>query len=101
MNYEYFLAKRLIKRKGKNLSRPIIIIATLSITLGVAVMILSISILQGFKSEIKEKIVGFASHVQVLPYNLKLSESLDGISLSQKEKEGLLRIDNIKSISPF
>ncbi|MCK9320420.1 MAG: ABC transporter permease [Bacteroidales bacterium] len=101
MNYEYFLAKRLIKRKGKNLSRPIIIIATLSITLGVAVMILSISILQGFKSEIKEKIVGFASHVQVLPYNLKLSESLDGIYLSQKEKEELLRIDNVKSISPF
>lgn len=101
MNYEYFLAKRLIKRKGKNLSRPIIIIATLSITLGVAVMILSISILQGFKSEIKEKIVGFASHVQVLPYNLKLSESLDGISLSQKDKEELLRIDNVKSISPF
>ncbi|HBN06101.1 MAG TPA: ABC transporter permease [Bacteroidales bacterium] len=101
MNYEYFLAKRLIKRKGKNLSRPIIIIATLSITLGVAVMILSISILQGFKSEIKEKIVGFASHVQVLPYNLKQSESLDGISLSQKEKGELLSINNVKSISPF
>lgn len=101
MNYEYFLAKRLIKRKGKNLSRPIIIIATLSITLGVAVMILSISILQGFKSEIKEKIVGFASHVQVLPYNLKPAENLEGISIPENIKQNILRIDNVKSINPF
>jgi lipoprotein-releasing system permease protein len=101
MNYEYFLAKRLTKRKGKNLSRPIIIIATLSITLGVAVMILSISILQGFKSEVKEKITGFASHVQIVPYNLKLTENSEGISLSKEEEKRILSIQNVKSISPY
>ncbi len=101
MKYEYFIAKRLIKRKEKKLSRPIIIIATLSITLGVAVMILSISILQGFKTEIKEKIVGFASHIQIVPYDLRLTENLEGVTLTENEKENILRIQNVKSISPF
>ena len=101
MNYEYFIAKRLTKRRGKTFSRPIIIIATLSITLGIAVMILSISILQGFKSEIKEKIIGFGSHVQIVPYNVRNSFQNESMTLSSKEKKTLLSIENVKSIHPF
>lgn len=101
MNYEYFIAKRLTKRRGKTFSRPIIIIATLSITLGIAVMILSISILQGFKSEIKEKIIGFGSHVQIVPYNVRNSFQNESMTLSSKEKKTLLSIKNVKSIHPF
>jgi len=101
MNYEYFIAKRLAKKTGKTFSRPIIIIATLSITLGIAVMILSISILQGFKSEIKEKIIGFGSHVQIVPYNIKYSNESKGISFSENEKKKILNIENVKSIHPF
>lgn len=101
MNYEYFIAKRLTKRRGKTFSRPIIIIATLSITLGIAVMILSISILQGFKSEIKEKIIGFGSHVQIVPYNVRNSFQNESMTLSSKEKKNLLSIKNVKSIHPF
>jgi len=101
MNYEYFIAKRLTKRRGKTFSRPVIIIATLSITLGIAVMILSVSILQGFKSEIKEKIIGFGSHVQILPYNVKSSYLNKSMTLSIKEKKKLLSIENVKSIHPF
>lgn len=101
MNYEYFIAKRLTKRRGKTFSRPIIIIATLSITLGIAVMILSISILQGFKSEIKEKIIGFGSHVQIVPYNVRNSFQNESMTLSSKEKKTLISIENVKSIHPF
>ena len=101
MNYEYFIAKRLTKRRGKTFSRPIIIIATLSITLGIAVMILSISILQGFKSEIKEKIIGFGSHVQIVPYNVRNSFQNESMTLSSKEKKTLISIKNVKSIHPF
>lgn len=101
MNFEYFIAKRLAKKSGKTFSRPIIIIATLSITLGIAVMIFSISVLQGFKSEIKEKIVGFGSHIQIIPYKAHNSYKVEGISLSKQEKETILKIPNIKSIHPF
>lgn len=101
MNFEYFISKRLSKQKGKTFSRPIIIIAILSISLGVAVMITSISVLQGFKSEIKEKIIGFGSHVQILPYQSYNSYDSQGISLSPQEEKTLRKHENIKSINPF
>jgi len=101
MNYEYFIAKRLAKKTGKSFSRPIIIIATISISLGIAVMILSISILQGFKSEIKEKIIGFGSHIQIIPYNLKYSNDPQGMYFSKGEKKMIIGIENVKSIHPF
>lgn len=101
MNFEYFISKRLSKQKGKTFSRPIIIIAILSISLGVAVMITSISVLQGFKSEIKEKIIGFGSHVQILPYQSYKSYDSHGISLSPEEEKTLRKHENIKSINPF
>ncbi|MDD2287679.1 MAG: ABC transporter permease [Bacteroidales bacterium] len=101
MNFEYFISKRLSKQKGKTFSRPIIIIAILSISLGVAVMITSISVLQGFKSEIKEKIIGFGSHVQILPYQSYNSYDSQGISLSPEEEKTLRKHENIKSINPF
>lgn len=101
MNFEYFISKRLSKQKGKTFSRPIIIIAILSISLGVAVMITSISVLQGFKSEIKEKIIGFGSHVQILPYQSYNSYDSQGISLSPEEEKTLRKHENIKSINSF
>lgn len=101
MNFEFFIAKRLTKRKDKRLSRPIVIIATLSIMLGIAVMILSVCVLQGFKKEIKEKIVGFSSHIQILPYNYATTSKTVPITLSLLEKSNLKKIENIKNIEPF
>ena len=101
MNYEYFIAKRLAKKSGKSFSRPIIIIATLSITLGIAVMILSISVLQGFKTQIKEKIIGFGSHIQIVPYNIRYSNDPKGMVFSDDEKQKIINIENVKSMHPF
>jgi lipoprotein-releasing system permease protein len=101
MNFELFIAKRLIKAKGKVFSRPIVLIATLSISLGIAVMVLSIFVLSGFKNQIKEKIVGFSSHVQIIPYNVSNSYLSNPIILNAEERGKLKNIKNIKSISPF
>lgn len=49
----------------KKVSKPIVFLAIAGITLGIAVMILSISIASGFQKEVREKIVGFGSHVQI------------------------------------
>ena len=71
MNTPYFIAKRLIKdRKGDtSFSRPINVIAITGIALGLAVMILAISILTGFKQEIRDKVAGFGSHIQVINFD--------------------------------
>ena len=56
MNFEYFVAKKLLKQKRKTFSKPIVSIATAGIALSIAVMLISIGVLQGFKNQIKDKI---------------------------------------------
>jgi lipoprotein-releasing system permease protein len=75
MNTPFFIAKRLIKdrRKGTSFSRPINVIAIVGIAVGLAVMILAISILTGFKQQIRNKVVGFGSHIQVINYDSNIS----------------------------
>lgn len=67
MNIEYFISKRLITAKeNKNVfSRPIIRVTISAIAISVAVMVISLSILFGFKQEIIKKITGFNTHIQM------------------------------------
>lgn len=68
MNVELFIAKRIHARTGKKGSAqtpPAIRIATWGVAMGMAIMILSVSIVIGFKREISEKVVGFGAHIQI------------------------------------
>jgi lipoprotein-releasing system permease protein len=48
------------------ISRPVVKISILSIALGVFVMILTLSIVTGFKNQVRDKVIGFGSHVQIM-----------------------------------
>lgn len=65
---EFFIARRLIKEKqsSRKVSKPIVKISTLSIILGVAVMIVSLSAVVGFQNEVRSKVIGFGSHIQIM-----------------------------------
>ena len=82
MNLPYFIAQRLIsgRREGTSFSRPINVIAIVGIAVGLAVMILAVSILTGFKQQIREKVVGFGSHMQILNYDSNYSYETEPIS---------------------
>ena len=49
----------------KNASRPAVLIAMTGIAIGLAVMIITVAIIVGFKQEIRNKIVGFSGHAQI------------------------------------
>lgn len=62
------------------MSRPAIKIATIGVAIGLAVMIVTVSIVLGFKHTIRAKVVGFGSHIQLM--NIRsLSMSADGNSV--------------------
>ncbi|MDR1847965.1 MAG: ABC transporter permease [Bacteroidales bacterium] len=101
MSFELFIVKRLIRAKESRFSRPIIKVAIAGIALGIAVMLMSVFVLSGFKNGIKEKIAGFSSHLQIVSYNVSNAYLAEPVTLSQRE-ERLLRADkNIKHLSPF
>ena len=73
MNLSLFLAKRFFStgdRQQKNrASTPAIIVATSGIAVGLAVMIVSVCVVLGFKSEISYRLTGFGSHLEVFDTN--------------------------------
>ncbi len=67
MNLAFFLSRRIYGNDSdsQKVSRPAIRIATAGVAIGLAVMMLSVSVVVGFKKEIRNKVVGFAGSIQV------------------------------------
>ena len=64
--FPLFIARRMYRgHEEVQVSRPAVFIALLGIALGLAVMIITVAVVVGFKHEIRDKIVGFGSHIQV------------------------------------
>lgn len=70
MQFPLFIAKRLYSEQGdkRKVSRPAIHIATAGVAIGLAVMIISVCVVLGFKHTIRDKVIGFGSHIQVADF---------------------------------
>ena len=122
LNFPLFIAKRLFNDKGdrRKVSRPAIHIATIGVAIGLAVMIITVSVVLGFKQTIQEKITGFGSHLQVyhlqaagLPIciddsTLQAYEAVEGVRHAERiaMTQGILKTDeefmgvSLKGIGP-
>ena len=97
MSPSWFIAKRYIQahRKSGFLSF-ITTIAILGVMLGTAALIITLSVLDGFEREIKEKVINFTSHIEVRGFqNKPLSDYRQSIERVRKE------IPGVNDISPF
>ena len=67
MNLPLFIARRIYGDEGdrRKVSRPAIRIATAGVAVGLAVMIITVAVVLGFKHTIRDKVIGFGSHIQV------------------------------------
>ncbi len=101
MNFEFFIAKRLLRQEGSTYSRPIVRIATLSIALSIAVMIVSVGVLSGFKNQIKEKITGFTSHIHIQPYSLDVNLQNETFSLSNEDLKHIRQLPEVRTLEPY
>jgi lipoprotein-releasing system permease protein len=103
MNFPYFIAQRLIRgrREGTSFSRPINLIAIIAIAMGLAVMILALEILTGFKQEIRDKVVGFGSNIQILNFDSNISYETTPISDKQSFVPEIKQLPGIKHVEVF
>jgi lipoprotein-releasing system permease protein len=113
LNYKYLIARRyLFSKKDSKYVSFITYISILGVALGVATLIVTVSILDGFEKEIKEKVAGLVSHIQItsfLPdglsdYNTTIKEIKDSIpqvtgASPYVQKEAVIRYkENIEGI---
>jgi lipoprotein-releasing system permease protein len=103
MNLPYFIANRLIKGRaeGSSFSRPINVIAVIGIAMGLAVMILAVSILAGFKTQVREKVVGFGANIQIVNFDSNLSFETAPITEGQDFIPKIKQIPGIRHVQVF
>lgn len=101
MNYELFIARHLRRKDPANISGPFIRIAIIAIALGLVVMILAVSIVTGFQKEIREKISGFAAHVQITSYDFNRSFEAAPVRAGQDFYPSMEELEGIKHIQVF
>lgn len=103
MNLEFFIAKRLQEGHSENqaISRPAVRIAMAGIAIGVAVMLSSVAIVFGFKSEIRNKVVGFGSHIQIANYDNNRSFETHPVLATDSLLRVLRTMPNIRHAQRF
>jgi lipoprotein-releasing system permease protein len=103
MNTELFISRRLFFESDnkKFLSYKIIRIALAGIALGLTVMIISVAVITGFKKGIREKVIGFGSHIQIINFDSNNSYETQPVSKNQTFLEALTELRGVRSVHPF
>jgi lipoprotein-releasing system permease protein len=102
LNLEFFIAQRCLgKEAGKYISRPIVIITQISVALSLAVMLISVSVVTGFRDGISGKVAGFASHIQIMNYQSNASYETLPLRREQSYLASLNQLPGIAHIQRF
>jgi len=103
MNLSLFIARRIYSGKEvqKQVSKPAVRIAMIGIAIGLAVMIISVGVVIGFKNEIKSKVVGFGSHIQVSNFDSSLSYETRPVVTNDSIIKVLSSIPGIKHVQRY
>ena len=101
--FTWFIASRLFRHSDdvKRVSKPAIRIATLGVAVGVAIMLISTGIVLAFQSEIRNKVLGFGSHIQVINYDSQNAEQYKPIVFNPETLTLLDSVPGAKTVSPF
>lgn len=83
------------------LSRSIVQLSVFAISLSLAVMIITLAVVTGFKKEIRNKVIGFGSHIQIINYDSNASFESTPISSEQDFLEKIKKITGVRHIQVF
>lgn len=103
MNLELFIARKIhfSKEGNRQVTPPAVRIAIVGVALGLAVMILSVAIVIGFKKEVRNKVIGFGSHIQITNFDNNSSYETTPIAVSDSLLQALQEFPGIKHIEGY
>lgn len=101
MNLPLFIAGRIARPSAHNRPSVMVRIATIAVALSLAVMLISISVIEGFKVEVERKIVGFAADVEVCDIRSSHLNIPLPIRPTEETKRLIEECCNPLSISPY
>ena len=103
MNFPLFIARKINgnENKGRKVSKPAIRIATLGVAIGLAVMIVSVCVVLGFKHTIRDKVVGFGSHITVANFNSFQRSENYPIVVNDSLKRALMQTQGVRHVQRY
>jgi lipoprotein-releasing system permease protein len=103
LNLPLFIARRIYGTEDarRQVSRPAIRIATLGVAIGVAVMIVTVCVVLGFKHTIRDKVVGFGSHIQIQNFMSQQTASPAPISFSDSLMNQLRQMPGVRHVECY
>ena len=103
MNFPLFIAKRIYSDNTdkRKVSKPAIRIATIGVAIGLAVMIVSVSVVVGFKHSIRDKVVGFGSHIQVAEFTTLQGGGSRPITITDSVMNVLHNAPNVQHVQRY
>ena len=103
MNWKLFIARRIYKKNegGREVSKPAVRIAMLGIAIGLAVMIVSIAVVIGFKHQVRDKVVGIGSDIVITNFEAQETYETSPIVANDSLFTELKTIDGIRHLQRF
>jgi lipoprotein-releasing system permease protein len=101
--FEFFIAKRILpnRTQGIKVSRPILRIAVISISLSIVVNLLTFSVVTGFKNEIRRKVTGFSAPLFIQNRNNADFYESDPIQRSKAVETVLSNHSDVQGYNPI
>lgn len=101
MSVEIFIAKRILtnRSQGIKVSRPILRIAVISISLSIVVNLLTLAVVNGFQNEIRRKVTGFSAPLFIQNENNADFYESDPIHSSKMIEDILSSIDDVQGFN--
>lgn len=101
LNFEVFIAKRIISWRSSGFSGPVIRLGVASVALGLSVMLVAIAIVTGFQQEVRDKVTGFGSHIQITGFQVSTSYEAAPVSIHQQFYPNFDNLPGIRHIQVF
>ncbi len=101
--FERLIAGRMLNQADASgrISRPIVRVAVGGIAVGLAVMILTLAVMNGFQQEIRRKVIGFGSHIQIMGFDTNESFETDSLNRNQPSVEVIKIIPGVRHVQVF
>jgi len=103
LNLPLFIARKIYGQDTDHheVSRPAIRIATIGVAIGLAVMIITVSVVFGFKHTIRDKVVGFGSHIQIENFMTQQTARPSPVCLSDTLLRQLRQTDGVSHVALY
>lgn len=103
MDWKLFVARRIYRSKEgeKEVSKPAILIATWGIAVGLAVMIVAVAVVVGFKHEVRDKVVGLGSDITITHFDALKSYETIPVMMEDSLMNDLQATEGVKHVQRY